>query len=134
MFKKTLPVFTLVLIVLFCAAIMLPSYEGFKTNAHDLESDITKKPKVLVLFFTMNCGYCKELSPEWEKAQEQMPDVMTSVDCTNTEDTGVKAVMKKYNITSFPRMAFFNNATIQEDYNGPRKSEDILQYVKSKTG
>jgi hypothetical protein len=59
---------------------------------------------------------------------------MTSVDCTNTEDTGVKAVMKKYNITSFPRMAFFNNATIQEDYNGPRKSEDILQYVKSKTG
>ena len=134
MFKKTLPAFTLLLIVLLCAALMIPSYEGFTTNANDLDRDIAKKPKVLVLFFTMNCGYCKDLSPEWEKAQEQLPEVMTSVDCTNTQDPGVKDVMKKYNITSFPRMAFFNNAVIQEDYNGPRKSEDILQYVKSKTG
>ncbi len=134
MFKKTLPAFTLLLIVLLCAALMIPSYEGFTTNASDLDRDLAKKPKALVLFFTMNCGYCKDLSPEWEKAQEQLPDVMTSVDCTNTEDPGVKAVMRKYNVTSFPRMAFFNNGVIQEDYNGPRKSEDILQYVKSKTG
>jgi len=133
MFKKTLPVFTLLLIVLLCVA-MMTSYEGFTTNANDLDRDIAKKPKVLVLFFTMNCGYCKDLSPEWEKAQEQLPEVMTSVDCTNTEDPGVKAVMKKYNVTSFPYMAFFNNTVVQEEYTGPRKSEDILNYIKSKTG
>jgi thiol-disulfide isomerase/thioredoxin len=133
MFKKTLPAFTLLLIVLLCAAFALSYNEGFTTNAKDLDKDISKKTKVLVLFFTMNCGYCKELSPEWEKAQDQMSDVMTSVDCTNTEEPDVKALMKKYNITRFPRMAFFNNGTIQEDYEGPRKSEDILNYVKSKT-
>lgn len=133
MLKKTLPAFTLLLIVLLCAAFALTYSEGFTTNAKDLDNDIAKKPKVLVLFFTMNCGYCKELSPEWEKAQEQLPDRMTSVDCTNTEDPAVKAVMKKYGITSFPRMAFFNNGTVQEDYEGPRKSDDIINYVKSKT-
>ena len=134
MFKKTLPVFTLLLIVLLCAAIVMTTQEGFTTSANDLDNDISKKPKVLVLFFTTNCGYCKDLSPEWAKVQEQLPDTTTSVDCTNSSDPAVMAVMKKYNVTSFPRMAFFNNGTIQEDYVGPRKSDDIIQYVKSKTG
>jgi thiol-disulfide isomerase/thioredoxin len=107
--------------------------EGFTTNAQNLDSDIAKKPQVLVLFFTSNCGYCKDLAPEWEKVEAQLPNTTTSVDCTNTSDPDVKALMDKYKITSFPRMAFFNNGVIQEDYNGPRKVEDIVQYVKSKT-
>jgi thiol-disulfide isomerase/thioredoxin len=134
MFKKTLPAFTLLLIVLLCAAMFMGSSEGFTTNAHDLDSDISKKTKVLVLFFTSNCGYCKDLAPEWEKVEAQLPDTTTSVDCTNSSDPDVIAVMKKYNVSSFPRMAFFNNGTIQEDYSGPRKSDDIIAYVKSKTG
>jgi thiol-disulfide isomerase/thioredoxin len=133
MFKNSLPAFTLLLIVLLCASFVL-SQEGFTTSANDLQNDISKKPKVLVLFFTSNCGYCKDLSPEWAKVEEQLPDTTTSVDCTNSSDPAVTAVMKKYNVTSFPRMAFFNNGTIQEDYDGPRKSDDIIQYVKSKTG
>lgn len=133
MFKKTLPVFTLLLIVLLCAAMLYTTSEGFTTNAHDLDSDIAKKPQVLVLFFTSSCGYCKDLAPEWEKVEAQLPNTTTSVDCTNTSDPDVKALMDKYKVTSFPRMAFFNNGVIQEDYNGPRKSEDIIQYVSSKT-
>jgi len=134
MFKKTLPAFTLLLIVLLCAAMILPSNEGFTTNPSNFDSDISNKPKVLALFFTSNCGYCKDLAPEWAKVEEQLPDTTTSVDCTNTSDAGVKALMKKYNVSSFPRMAFFNNGTIQEDYEGPRKSDDIIKYVKSKVG
>ena len=134
MFKKSLPAFTLLLIVLLCAVMLMSPNEGFTTNAYDLDNDIAKKPQVLVLFFTTNCGYCKDLAPEWEKVEAQLPDTTTSVDCTNTSDPGIQAMMKKYNITSFPRMALFTNGTIQEDYSGPRKSEDIIQYVKSKTG
>ena len=133
MFKKTLPAFTLLLIVLLCAAMIMP-IEGFTTNAADLDNDLSNKPKVLLLFYTSTCSYCKDLEPEWKKVEEQFPDTTTSVDCTNTSDSGVKALMKKYNVSSFPRMAFFNNGVIQEDYSGPRKSEDIIQYVKSKTG
>ena len=113
---------------------MTNTQEGFTTNANDLDRDIAKKPKVLVLFFTQNCGYCKDLKPAWESAQEQLPDLLTSIDCTNGEDPGVKAVMKKYNVGSFPYMVFFNNAVVQEEYTGPRTTEDIIQYVKSKTG
>jgi thiol-disulfide isomerase/thioredoxin len=90
MFNKTLPAFTLLLIVLLCAAMMFPSYEGFATSAGELDKDIAKKPKILVLFFTPSCGYCKDLKPEWEAAEQQMPEVITSVDCTNTEDPEVK--------------------------------------------
>jgi hypothetical protein len=42
--------------------------------------------------------------------------------------------MKKYNVSSFPYMVFFNNGVVQEEYTGARKTEDILKYVKSKTG
>jgi len=134
MFKKSLPLFTLLLIVLLCGAMLMSTREGFASNATELDANLAKKPNVLVLFFTTNCGYCKDLAPEWEKVEAQLPDTTTSVDCTNSSDPGIQSMMKKYNITSFPRMALFTNGTIQEDYSGPRKSEDIIQYVKSKTG
>ncbi len=31
-------------------------------------------------------------------------------------------------------MLYFNNAVVQEEYTCPHTSEDILHYVKSKTG
>ena len=134
MFKKSLPAFTLLLIVLLCAAMLISSSEGFTSNARNLTSDIAKKPKVLVLFFTSNCGYCKDLAPEWEKVEAQLPDTTTSVDCTNSSDPDVKAILKKYNVNSFPYMVFFNNGVVQEEYTGPRKMEDIVEYLKNKTG
>jgi len=134
MFKKTLPAFTLLLIVLLCAAMLISSTEGFSTNAYNLDNDLAKKPKVLVLFFTSNCGYCKDLAPEWEKVEAQLPDTTTSVDCTKSSEPDVRAVLKKYNVKSFPYMAFFNNGVVQEEYTGPRKMEDIVEYLKNKTG
>jgi len=134
MFKKTLPAFTLFLIVLLCGAIFLTTNEGFTTNASNLDNDISKKPKVLVLFYNMDCGFCKDLKPIWDDAQQQLPDSITSVDCSNADSADVKAVVKKYKITSYPRMIFFNNGIVQEDYEGPRTTDDIVKYVTSKVG
>lgn len=132
--SKTLPWYILLLIVLLCAAIFITTTEGFKTSASSFEQDISKKSKVLVLFYIDSCGYCKDLKPQWEGAEAQLPELLTMVDCSKPDsDPNAKKIVEKYNITSFPRMAFFNNGVIQEDYEGPRTTEDIVNYVKSKT-
>jgi len=134
MFKKSLPAFTLLLIVLLCAAMFITTSEGFTTTAYNLDSEIAKTPKLLVLFFTSNCGYCKDLAPEWEKVEAKLPNTTTSVDCTNSSDPEIKAVLKKYSVNSFPTMIYFNNGVVQENYTGPRKMENIVEYMNSKTG
>ena len=137
MSKRLLPWYILLLIVLLCAAIVLSTKEGFKTNATDFENDLSNKPQLLALFYSTNCGYCKDLQPEWDSASKGLSeDATTSVDCTSTAggttDPAVSELMKKYNITGFPTMIYFNNGVMQETYDGPRKSADIIEYVQKK--
>lgn len=133
MSKRTLPWYILLLIIVLCAAIFLTRSEGFTTSASSFEQDISKKPQILVLFYIDSCGYCKDLKPQWEAAETQLPELLTMVDCSKPDsDPDAKKIVEKYKITSFPRMAFFNNGVIQEDYEGPRTTEDIVNYVRSK--
>jgi thiol-disulfide isomerase/thioredoxin len=132
--SKTLPWYILLLIVLLSTSILITTTEGFTTSASSFEKDISNKSQVLVLFYIDSCGYCKDLKPQWEGAETQLPELLTMVDCSKPDtDPNAKKIVEKYKITSFPRMAFFNNGVIQEDYEGPRTTEDIVNYVRSKT-
>jgi thiol-disulfide isomerase/thioredoxin len=130
MFKNALPWYVLLLIVLLCAAIVLTSKEGFESSPKTLYTDSQNK-KVLVMLYTDSCGYCKQLKPEWDKAAEKADDKMVAVNCSDSENEDVRALLKKTNTTSFPRMFVLENGSIVKDYDGPRKEEDILQFVHS---
>jgi thioredoxin-like negative regulator of GroEL len=125
-----LPWYTLLLIVLLCAAIAMSMNEGFESSPQELFNDIKTK-NVLVLLYTPSCIHCKNLKPEWDKASEKEPEKMVAIDCSNSENEAVKALLKRTNTTSFPRMIVIKQGSIQTDYEGPRKEGDILAYVRS---
>ena len=136
--RSNLPWYILLLIVLLCGIVFLSTTEGFKTNASSFSNDIKKNSKALVLFYSNNCGYCKDLKPEWESAVSQLPEgSIASVDCSpsasGTSDPEVTKIMKEYGITGFPTMLFFNNGLVQETYDGERTTAAIVSYVKDKT-
>jgi protein disulfide isomerase family A protein 3 len=130
MLKKALPWYILLLIIVLCALFMLSTKEGLETNPTSLLNDI-KNGTYLVLLYTETCGYCKQLKPEWDKAAEKADGKMIAVNCTQ-QTPEVKALLTKTNTTSFPRMMLFKNGELSEDYEGPRKEEDLLLYLHEK--
>jgi thiol-disulfide isomerase/thioredoxin len=135
--RTTLPWYILLLIVILCGVIFLSTREGFTTNASSFKNDIKTNGNALVLFFSNNCGYCKDLKPEWENAVSQLDSkYIASLDCSpsaaGTVDPEVTAIMKEYNITGFPTMLYFNNGIVQETYSGERTSAAIVAYIKDK--
>ena len=130
MFRNALPLYMLLLIVLACAAVYLTSYEGFESSPKTLLNDVKGK-KVAVLLYTDTCGYCKQMKPEWDKASEKASDKMVAVNCSDSENLDVQALLKKTNTSSFPRIVIMDDGNIVTDYEGPRKEEDFLQFVHS---
>jgi thioredoxin-like negative regulator of GroEL len=130
MFKNALPMYMLLLIVLACAAIFMTSSEGFESSPKTLLNDIEGK-KVVALFYTDSCGYCKQMKPEWDKASEKASGRMVAVNCSDSGNEDVQALLKNTETSSFPRMVLMDDGNIVSDYEGPRTEEDILQFVHS---
>jgi thiol-disulfide isomerase/thioredoxin len=128
--SKTLPWYILLLIVLLCAAIAISVNEGFESSPQALFTDIKTK-NVLVLLYTNSCIHCKNLKPEWDKAVEKEPEKMVAIDCSDSENEAVKALLKRTNTTSFPRIMVVKQGSITADYEGARTEADILAYAKS---
>jgi len=127
MFKNALPIYVLLLIVLACATAYLTSIEGFESSATTFFNNVINK-QVVVLLYNDNCGYCKDLKPEWDKASEIASSKMVTVNCSDADNPDVKLVLKKTNTTTFPRI-FFMNGPKMIDYTGPRTSGEILKFV-----
>lgn len=103
--------------------------EGFTSSPGSLLEDVKNK-KVLALFYNTNCGHCKTLKPEWDKAEAVMGDKMVAIDVTDSSDE-VNAITKKYNINSYPTMLVLDNGNVTATYEGDRTKDALVTYVQS---
>lgn len=103
--------------------------EGFTSSPGSLLEDVKNK-KVLALFYNTNCGHCKTLKPEWDKAEAVMGDKMVAIDVTDSSDE-VNAITKKYNINSYPTMLVLDNGNVTATYEGERTKDALVTYVQS---
>jgi thiol-disulfide isomerase/thioredoxin len=104
--------------------------EGFTSSPSSLLDDVKNK-KVLVYFYNSNCGHCKKLKPEWEKAEAKMGDKMVALDVTDSTDSSIKMILTKFNINSYPTMLVLDNGNVTATYDGERTEEALVSYVQS---
>ena len=104
--------------------------EGFTSSPSSLLEDVKNK-KVLALFYNKDCGHCKTLKPEWDKAEEEMGDKMVAIDVTNASDMAVKTITEKYKINSYPTMLVLDNGNVTATYDGERTKDALVSYVKT---
>jgi len=101
-------------------------------NESNFDMALAKYEFLLVEFYAPWCGHCKTLAPEYSSAALELKS-NDKIALAKIDATVETKLAERFNVEGFPTLKFFNNAK-EHDYNGGRKSEDIVGWVLKKTG
>lgn len=106
------------------------------SHVHLLDDDsfdefIASKKKVLVMFYAPWCGHCKNMKPAYALAANDVTSFVpgsyiAAVDATKNSKLG-----KKFEVSGFPTLKFFENGQFKFDYNGGRTKDDFVNFLRN---
>ncbi|XAR62670.1 hypothetical protein NMG60_11017516 [Bertholletia excelsa] len=98
-------------------------------NDSNFDAAISSFDYVFVDFYAPWCGHCKRLSPELDKAASILAGLQEPIAIAKVNADKFTGLANKYEIDGFPTLKIFMHG-VPTDYNGPRKAELIVQYLK----
>ncbi|CAF1031322.1 unnamed protein product [Rotaria magnacalcarata] len=100
----------------------------------DTFDDIVKNNKhVLVKFVAPWCGHCKALTPAYAAAAKQLAEAGSEIKLASVDATIEQDLAQKFEVKGYPTIKFFSDGTTFE-YTGGRTQDDIVAWLKKKTG
>lgn len=98
--------------------------------------EVLNKGKVLVKYFSPNCGHCKALAPTYEQVAAEFNTkygdkvTIAEVDCTAND-----GICKAAGVNGFPTIHFYKSGkTDFDEYSGDRSLENFQQFLSSRIG
>ncbi|KAI0303760.1 thioredoxin-like protein [Multifurca ochricompacta] len=113
---------------------------AYASNVIDLDSSnfdsvIGNGKPGLVEFFAPWCGHCKNLAPTYEQLGDAFSHAKDKVVVAKVDADGVgKSLGKKYGVTGFPTLKWFDPQGTVSDYEGGRDLDSLADFVAKKSG
>ncbi|KAF4614116.1 hypothetical protein D9613_007821 [Agrocybe pediades] len=101
----------------------------------NFDSVVGKGKPALVEFFAPWCGHCKNLAPVYEQLADAFAHVKDKVVIAKVDADGEgKPLGKKYGVTGYPTLKWFDGEGNEEKYASARDLESLASFITSKTG
>ena len=100
-----------------------------QVNDTNFEQEVLKSEKpVLVDFFAVWCGPCRQMLPVADELSQEMVDVVKIVKLDVDE---AEQVATKYDIQSIPTMILFKNGQKAAEHHGACTKAELIDWIKS---
>lgn len=95
-----------------------------------LEKLMRKEKNLLVMFYTNWCSFCKKLKPQYSMAATEVKNkhVIAAMDMEKPENNQVR---KRFNITGFPTLLFFENGQPKYTFEGDNTKDGIISFLSN---
>lgn len=99
----------------------------------NFDEAVTANKYLLVEFYAPWCGHCKALAPEYAKAAGVLKAESSEIRLGKVDATVQSELGERFKIRGYPTLKFYIDGTPIE-YAGGRSSDEIIQWVKKKSG
>lgn len=87
-----------------------------------------KEKSFMLMFYTNWCGFCKKLKPQYSLAATEVKGkhVIAAIDMERPENNQAR---KRFNITGFPTLLYFENGQPLYTFEGENTKDGIIGFL-----
>lgn len=95
---------------------------------------VDSKIPTIVDIYASWCGHCKRLNPVYDELATAFSHLKSKVQIVKIDGDIHRKTAKKYGVTGFPTIKFFNADGSIDDVNVPRDLDSLSNFITEKTG